>query len=132
MFESNQYYDQDAGVNKYAGGARVSQIVSNPGTGQPSQTITYEYNDFTNSGRSSGILYAEPLYYEGIVTGATGSTANDVIVKRHSQPIGFLTGQQGIRVGYSNVAVVTGLGKTKYTFRDLDTPQNNNHELRVV
>lgn len=131
VFESNQYYDQDAGVNKYAGGARVSQIVSNPGTGQPSQTITYEYNDFTNSGRSSGILYAEPLYYEGIVTGATGSTANDVIIKRHSQPIGFLTGQQGIRVGYSNVAVVTGLGKTKYTFRDLDTPQNNNHELWI-
>lgn len=129
VFESNQYYDQDAGVNKYAGGARVAQIVSDPGTSQPSQTTTYEYNDFANSGRSSGVLYAEPLYYEGIVTGATGSTANDVIIKRHSQPIGFLTGQQGIRVGYSNVAVATGLGKTKYTFRDLDTPQSNSHEL---
>ena len=130
-FESNQYYDQGAGVNKYAGGARVSQIISNPGNDQPSQTTTFEYNDFTNSSRSSGVLYAEPLYYEGIVTGATGGTANDVIIKRYSQPIGFLTGQQGIRVGYSNVAVVTGLGKTKYTFRDLDTPQNNSHELWI-
>ncbi|MDN5214952.1 PKD domain-containing protein [Fulvivirgaceae bacterium BMA12] len=130
-FESNQYYDQGASINKYAGGARVSQIISNPGIGQPAQTTTFEYNDFTNSSRSSGVLYAEPLYYEGIVTGATGSTANDVIIKRYTQPIGFLTGQQGVRIGYSNVAVVTGLGKTKYTFRDLDTPQNNNHELWI-
>ena len=130
-FEANQYYDQVAAINKYAGGARVSQIVSDPGAGQPAQTITYEYNDFTNSSRSSGVLYAKPLYYEGIVTGATGSTANDVVIKRYLEPIGFLTGQQGIRIGYSNVAVVTGLGKTKYTFRDLDTPQNNNHELWI-
>ncbi len=129
------------------GGIRINTIsyYDNPNDATPQKKVTFSYNTFTDSGKSSGALvFPKPLltykygYSNKFVSTCGGMSvgycqypyANEFAIYS-SQSFLPVQKTQGSDVGYQNITVLeTGKGRTEYSYTSpIDKPNPDSHYI---
>jgi hypothetical protein len=132
-FESNKYYDAEAGIDQVGGGVRIQSITYNNGVNPSNNMVTnFTYTDA--SGKSTGRLITRPAYaiptYSYVIPDALGhpgstQTFGQLSSSARWRDLTMVTGWDvsdqettwGSPVGYSKVTVSRpGSGKTVFDY----------------
>jgi YD repeat-containing protein len=127
-----QYQNVKSLTTLQVGGVRIQSIVNNDGINPANTTTSYGYNYNNNPyGKSSGILYSQPIYVSairndvwGIVNGAMCSPygcltcfGSNVSYYQSPSSIRPMASSQGNHIGYGQVYVTqSGNGSTLYKY----------------
>lgn len=115
VYELNKY--DDNGTDKNTGGLRIAAVYQDNGEGDRYQAKAYDYTN-KNDSKSSGELYAEPLYYKKYHTDYT----NTVLKEFREYSLEPLMDDLGRHISYGFITVTDADGgKTEsmfYTFSD--------------
>ncbi|MDX2134914.1 MAG: DUF6443 domain-containing protein, partial [Saprospiraceae bacterium] len=130
-FNHTEYVFQSNNLS--LGGVRIKSITQNDGVGGPNVVKSYEYNEFSDPLRSSGILITPPHYRYvskvcALCTGTPGSPAPycaactyNALGSSSKAPLGM---SHGSHIVYRNVTVKNGLngegGKSEHVFTYFD------------
>ena len=110
--------------NKEIGGLRLQKILTHDGVSPLTENIirTFEYNDFENADKSSGILFNEPDY--ALKPSNVGGGHDIIIFSSNSTSV--MSNAEGYHMNYSHAEEMhNGNGKIVYFFNTEDYASNH-------